>query len=998
MRIARAALALSIAGGLVPSGRARAETLPLRTYDVAEGLANSRVTAILQARRGDLWVATWDGVSRFDGYEFTTFNTVDGLPGTLVTSIAEDRRANLWFGTFESGLARLIDDPAARGDNPRKKFAVVHVAADPHADRIGAIAVDASNRLWCATEAGLYRADLDAGDTPSFTLVLPGAVVGWPQLLAIEPSGKVWAGDGTWVWEIGDGPPVHHALPKDAKGDMWNVALARGGGLWVSVGGKLWRFVPAGQGRPRDVWTRLPLTLGAVNYVRVLAEDDDGSLWIGTFAGLIRWRDGRATPFTRDQGLPDEKVRALRVDRDGNLWIGMHNGGVAKLPRGGLVNFTTHDGLTDRNVLDVVQSADYRLYVATDRGGIDEIEGGRAHPVPGSSPTEFRFGLLAQDREGRWWIGTETGMFVSDGPDLDLRRARKLTADDGLPDPDGLVMGVFRDADGSILVGQGTRALAHIQPDGTAAPPIATIPLPEPGTDWLARRVLRDRAGTLWVSSFQSLGRLRAGKIESLQGSPGLPDTQVRTLLQDAKGRVWLGHRNRGLSMTDEPEADHPHFKHWGMAEGLSSDTVWALGADDAGRIYAGTSRGLDRLDPQTGRIRHFGPSDGLSGAIINSIVRDDHGRFWIGTNGGISVLDPRREVDAAMPPPAYISRVAIAGQDLSLPESGARRLGELELPWGRNSIAFDWVGVGFESGRGLRYETRLEGADQKWSVPGDARSVNYANLGPGRYTFFVRTVSAAGIAGEEASTVSFRVLPPLWRRRWFIALVAAATVGVGFGLNELRVRRLVALERIRRQIATDLHDDVGSGLVQIAVLAEVAKRGASDDGAQRLEQVAGLARTLRDAMSDIVWAIDPRRDRLADLARRLRQVSYDLFEAEGVQVTFHAPPDDVLERIELPPDRRRHLYLAAKESLTNVAKHARATAVGVEIVVEGSRLRVVVTDDGRGFERAAETEGRGLANLERRAAALGGRLKVETQPGKGTTIRLDLPLRGSVA
>ncbi|HEX4824743.1 MAG TPA: two-component regulator propeller domain-containing protein [Candidatus Polarisedimenticolaceae bacterium] len=984
------ALAFSIAGA------AHAETLPLRVYDVPEGLSNSRITAILQARRGDLWVATWDGISRFDGYEFTNFNTHDGLPGSLVSAIAEDRGGGLWFGTFNSGLARLIDDPAKRAA-PGKKFATYHVAAADGADSIGAVAVDAKNRLWCATRAGIYRADLDAGE-PVFVAVLPGVDVSWPQLFAVEPRGRVFAGDGlTTVWEIGDGAPVRHSLPRESSGDMWNVVLANEGGLWVSTGDQLWRFTPKGPGIPEDVWRRAPLNLGPDNYVRMVAEDGEGTLWVATYRGLIRWRNGSAMPFTTEQGLPDDKIRTLTIDRDGNLWIGTHNGGLAKLPRGGLVNFTTADGLTDRNVLFVVESMDRHIYAATDRAGVVEIENGRAHRLPGSDAASMRNICLAQDKHGDWWIGIGTGLYFTEGPELRFDRLRHLTTADGIPDPDTLVMGVFRDRDGSVVLGQGPRMLTEITPREGERPAVVTVPLPSPPAEWLARRVLRDRAGTLWVSSYNYLGRLKDGAIASLSNSPGLPDTQVRTLLQDKRGRVWLGHRNLGLSMTDQPEARTPRFANWTVQDGLSSDTVWALGEDDAGRIYVGTARGLDRLDPETGRIRHFGPADGLAGAIVNDILSDDRGRLWISTNGGISVLDPRTERTASRPPAAYVSRVAISGVELELPESGTRRLGELSLPWPRNTIAFSWVAVGFEAERGLRYETRLEGADSAWSKPSDARQVNYANLGPGRYSFRVRSVSPEGVAAEDAASVSFRILPPFWRRGWFLALVALAIAAAVFGGHELRVRRLMAMERIRRQIATDLHDDMGSGLVEIAVLAEVAKRRADAESAPLLGQAAELARGLRDSMSDIVWAIDPRRDRLADLVQRLRQVAFNLLEAEGVRVAFEAPPTETIERIELPPDRRRHLFLAVKEALANAARHAGASSVTVTMTLAHRRLLLSVADDGRGFEVGTATGGRGLGNLKHRAEALGGAFTVESAPGKGTTVRLDVPLRGDV-
>src|SRR5439155_1175317 len=137
------------------------------------------------------------------------------------------------------------------------------------------------------------------------------------------------------------------------------------------------------------------------------------------------------------------------------------------------------------------------------------------------------------------------------------------------------------------------------------------------------------------------------------------------------------------------------------------------------------------------------------------------------------------------------------------------------------------------------------------------------------------------GLANAEPSVMELEILPPIWQRWWFIGLVACVLFAGTFGLYRIRVTQIVAMERIRRQVATDLHDDVGSGLAQIAILSEVAKRETTPDGKNMMTEVADLARSMRDSMSDIVWAVDPRKDSLSDLVQRMRQVTFNLLEAE---------------------------------------------------------------------------------------------------------------------
>jgi signal transduction histidine kinase len=202
-------------------------------------------------------------------------------------------------------------------------------------------------------------------------------------------------------------------------------------------------------------------------------------------------------------------------------------------------------------------------------------------------------------------------------------------------------------------------------------------------------------------------------------------------------------------------------------------------------------------------------------------------------------------------------------------------------------------------------------------------------------------------------------------------------------------------MERVRRQIATDLHDDVGSGLAQIAVLSEVARRDAPPGAGDRMAAVAGLARTVRESMGDIVWAVDPRRDRLLDVVRRMRQTAFDLAEADGIRVDFVLPDEGEIESLVLPPDHKRQVYLVFKESMTNVVRHAGARNVRVTLEAGRTLLTLMIEDDGRGFDPEASHAGLGVASLRRRADQLRGRLEIVSAPGRGVKVRLEVPLGG---
>jgi signal transduction histidine kinase len=200
----------------------------------------------------------------------------------------------------------------------------------------------------------------------------------------------------------------------------------------------------------------------------------------------------------------------------------------------------------------------------------------------------------------------------------------------------------------------------------------------------------------------------------------------------------------------------------------------------------------------------------------------------------------------------------------------------------------------------------------------------------------------------------------------------------------------------VRTQIASDLHDDIGAGLAQIAITSEIARRSTSGEPHETLREIAEVARSTRASMSDIVWAVDPRHDTVGDVVARMRQFANDAFgQGSTTSVVMTTPLAAEVASFALAPDRKRNLFLFFKEALANVARHARAERVEIAIDVDTARVRVEIRDDGVGFERNGHHAGNGLANLERRARELGGRLEIESAVGSGTRIALDAPLAG---
>ncbi len=619
--------------------------------------------------------------------------------------------------------------------------------------------------------------------------------------------------------------------------------------------------------------------------------------------------------------------------------------------------------------------------------------------------------VTLQGRNGDWWVGTGEGLYRFPAADnfTHLDTARPLavyTKKDGLA---GLqVFRLFEDSRGNVwisTIAPNTSGLALWERLSEKVRDLAgSSGLPSLEDD-LPRSFGEDGSGNVWVGFNNGLARYAQGTFTFFTAAEGLPPGAIVNIHVDRSGRLWLASARGGLVRVDGLGAERPIFVAYTTTQGLSSNNTEVITEDADGHIYVGGGHGLDRLDPRTGRVKHFTTADGLAPGLFRAAFRDRSGVLWFGMTSGLSRLAPVREKPAA-PPPVWISGLRVRGVPRLVSALGERDMSLPDFQPQENQLQIDFVGLGFGSGDVLRYQYRLEGTDADWSALSEQRTVTFASLAPGRYRFFVRAVNSDGIVSTEAAAITFRVLSPLWRRWWFVTLAALGAGLMGYALYGYRVARLLEMADMRTRIASDLHDDIGANLTRIALLSEVAaqKRGtetgpgrggsrdvpepAQEDGP--LMSIARIARESVGSMSDIVWAINPARDSLLDLTRRMRQHADEIFTLRDIALRFDAP--GAHDSVRLGVDVRRDLLLIFKEAVNNSARHSGCSRVDIDLRVEGPRLVLSLVDNGSGFDTSLESDGQGLMSMRRRAHRLKGTLEIASSAGAGTTVRLSIP------
>jgi signal transduction histidine kinase len=397
----------------------------------------------------------------------------------------------------------------------------------------------------------------------------------------------------------------------------------------------------------------------------------------------------------------------------------------------------------------------------------------------------------------------------------------------------------------------------------------------------------------------------------------------------------------------------------------------------------------VDRLNPVNGHVHRYTAADGLAQGEVQTAIRDRNGVLWFGAAQGVSRFVPP-PAGPHMPPPVRITRIRLGAGFHGLPEMGATEVQLPPLAGRRNYLEIQYAGISFASGEVLRYQRRLDGADEEWSSPDVQASAIYTHLAPGAYRFLVRAVNSDGGISPQAAAVSFRVLPPVYLRWWFLSLSCAMAGSLLYAAHRYRVKRLLQMERLRMQIASDLHDEIGSGLSQIAILSEVAQRNTGPvNGSMPLPRIAEISRELVNATADLVWAIQPGKDRMADLTQRMRRFAGEMFEAAGIEFDFDAADLDPERNISL--DARRQIYLIFRESVRNVIRHARCRRAQICFRQEDGWLVLRVADDGIGTPSSSQREGYGFDSMRARALALNG--EIEWTSINGTTVTLRVPL-----
>ena len=776
---------LSIFSGIILTGSVTfSQTYYFDNYNVAEGLGQSTVYAVVVDNRHYIWLGTQSGVSRFDGKTFENFTKEDGIAPNAVNSLFEDSRHLLWLGhrgggvtrwtpegfevignlsgiitkditsikedsehhiwisTFGSGVVEILN-PGDRADELKYN----RFKGDKLSDQVSGMAQTRDGSLYFLTDVGIRK--LNAADNSFTTLNLKGLTSYFARTCMLEDrEGNLWFGT------------FHGGLYKYQKSDNKFTIYDIRDGL-------------------------------SSNWISTIFEDSQGYIWVGTWGGgITRFKGKTLKVFNKGNGLQDNKIRCFAEDTEGNILIGTNDDGLSIFKGDQFVSFTEKDGLKDPQVWAICQDKKNRYWFGTNAGiavydPLAPASKRYSYYTEDTHVFNNQIRCIRRDKQGNMWIATDNaGIFMFDVSSGRFSYDPKLNTSGLLP-PDVMnVTALAFDHKGILWFGT-VEGLAYFDPVTKAGDRLTQ------GSGLPAREisaVFCDSRGRIWVGSKGSGIYLKASDSIRFRKLDTLRTITPRCFAGDDSDNVWIGTEGQGVFQMKNFKL----VKHISEKNDLLANLINQLIMDRKGNLYIGTNKGLNKYVPSTGKVSTYTRKNGFTGIETrsNASYLDNDGNLWFGTVAGaieyIPLLDDRRETE----PVTMIRRLRVNYEERALKDN-------MELSYHENNIIFDYSCISLTNPEAVVYQVKLTGADVDWQPVTQQTMVTYPALTPKKYVFQVRARNNAGIWNHMPVSFSFQIRPPFYKTWWFIILSIVAGIIAIILYIAIREKQLIQEKKV---------------------------------------------------------------------------------------------------------------------------------------------------------------------------------------------------------
>lgn len=758
-----------------------AQQLNIKNFSIEDGLPQSQILNIFQDHTGVIWFSTnGGGVSRFDGLNFSNYSTKDGLTSNRINVVFEDKHNVIWIGStkgivqFKNKKLSAIDDTVINNKS------------------IYSIHQHTNGELWFATSAGIV-----IYDGKKFFPFKKNAEIGNVLIWVIKQDklGNVWIGsilNGVFMY---DGTKLIHFDQKNGLIDIRNRdILINGDKVWIGTNHGINVYDPS-----KACTGEIKLDTLKINgkvYMEGayrLYKDINDAIWVGNNWGVDRISNNKIRRFSTANGLCNNRIFSIIQDSEGNMWFGSFTGGVSKYRNDLFININDKHGLSNNTVMSFLKDSKDNMWVGTWGGGVSKIDFNAFHNsgeiiIQNYGSKKGESGVnntwsMCEDKKGNVWFGTSgSGITVYDGKSFKLYHLKQ-----GLH---GIrVVSMVCDKKGNVWIGHengvdkfdGKTFVYYGTEQGFSAQGVNAI--------------YEDNLGTLWFGSPDKIIKYDGKMFTTILRPEGFP--KIKNIIRDIYGYTWIS-TDAGVCVYNGKT-----FRMITENDGLSSNTVYYVRPDADGNLWLGTNNGIDKLDlnqfvnQKEIVLKHYGKEEGFMGLECNqnAFYKDIDGKLWIGTIGGVTIYDPKQEKRNVVEPQTQINGIKLFLEKFDYKkyadslENGLPK--NLKLPYDKNHVTFDFIGISHTIPSKVNYQFMLEGFDANWLPKGKETSTTYSNLPSGKYTFLLKACNDDGLWNSLPISFSFEIIPPFWKRPWFYISSIIICIGGIFLFITMRTRSL---------------------------------------------------------------------------------------------------------------------------------------------------------------------------------------------------------------
>ncbi|MFH2031937.1 MAG: two-component regulator propeller domain-containing protein [Bacteroidota bacterium] len=995
---------------------------------IKEGLSNNSINSVLQTSDGYLWIATKDGLNRYDGHSFKVFkrNALDStsLPENYVMSLLETRDGNFWIGTWGGGLCRY---------NPYYETFYRYDRTDIDDNYVQSVFEDSFGYIWyCTTKGGLNKLNPNTSEVIEFS----------KESNFYFPSDNITSiiedeEHNLWVGTLGDGLIKFNPslgileqflnssldLNSISNNSVWHILLDSKDVLYLSTESGWDKFE-----YKKYVFTHQPKTPTKLQpflrtSIRQTVKDRQGRYWLGTYnyRGLFLFENKkngsvRTTHLRREDdnehSIISDRIRCIYQDSRDNIWIGTEDG-LSKLPASQPFMQYQYfplrkNSLGGRVVSGIYEGKNNILWVGLGGGGFDGIDLNtdevwhyKNNPNNKNSLSENDVVTIHEDKNGILWIGTSNGGLNRFDP-----KTKKFTRYLHDPSKSGSISSnwvqqILETSDGLFLVGT-NEALEIFDREKEIFKLYS--PIIKSGAELFPsitqiNALYEDKENNLWIGTWlNGLFRYEPKEHSLHQYMPDTQDpnsistTKITTIYEDGLGFIWIGTHSGGLNRFDKKSEK---FVTYTTQNGLPNDVVFGIQEDSKGSLWVSTMNGLARFNPRSETYRVYDETDGIIHNQFNwrASFKNSSGILYFGGINGLIYFHPDSIKIDTVAPPIVLSSFKIFNKEAELGQS-IYSTQEIILPYDQNFFSIEFIALDIAPKHKHSFAYMLEGIDPNWVYSEVQSSASYTDIRSGSYTFWAKASNADRVWSKPIS-ISVVILPAWWNTWWFRLIAGTIIIGIGFGIYNYRISQLLQIHHIRYNIASDLHDEIGSNLSSISVESQMLLESAPLNTTER-EQLMDISTTSKetvDAMRDIIWFINPQNTSGEDITFKMNETAVRLLA--GIQWTFNVSQYVRFDQFNL--EVRRNIFLIYKEVLTNVARHSNAARCDITIEGNSDIVTITIIDNGKGFSINNTKMNSGLYNIKHRAQKIQASLELNSEIGRGTRVRLEIHVKTKV-